>query len=316
MTQITEQPPEEPKSRGGLLMLAAVALIAVPVLIGLLVIKSDSPSTRAPIGSENDMGGGMGDVTATTSPITGVGAFSEIQATDITIEPDPAGDGAVLRVDTTIDVACAVTYGPTQALGSIATDTDMVGGGHSVHQPLMRDLTPGVTYWYRVSGVAGDGTLYQSDLMQFTYNGEAVAAVEPPAPNVAVGASVTAVSSEFSAAFAAANAVDGSTSSEWSSAGDGDDAFIEIDLGEVHSVAGVGFRTRSMTDGTAITTSFTVTVDGETYGPFAAGPGLSVALVEFEGRVIRFDVATSTGGNTGAIEVEVYGAVLTSDDDM
>jgi hypothetical protein len=63
-----------------------------------------------------------------------------------------------------------------------------------------------------------------------------------------------------------------------------------------------------MTDGTSITLSFTVTVDGvTTYGPFEAGPGLAVALVEFSGYELRFDVETSTGGNTGAIEVEVYG---------
>lgn len=312
MTEPMEEPQEPSKSRGGWLMLAAVAIIALPVLIGLAVINSDSPATRAPSG--NEMGDGMGDPADTA---TGVHPFDDIQATDITIEPDPAGGGAVLRVDTTIDVACAVAYGPTQDLGSLTTDTDMAGGGHSVHQPLMRNLTPGVTYWYRLAGVGPDGTLYRSELMQFTYTGDASEAVEPPAPNVAVGATITAVSSEFSATFSAENAVDGSTSSEWSSSGDGDDAFIEIDLGKVYSVAGVGFRTRSMTDGTSVTTSFTVTVDGETtYGPFEAGPGLSVALVEFEGRVIRFDVATSSGGNTGAIEVEVYGTVTADDDGM
>ena len=196
----TEEPQEPPKNRGGLLMLGALAIIAVPVIAGLIVIRSDSPSTRAPVDAGDDMGGGA--------------------------------------VTTVID------------------ETD------------------------------------------------------PPAPNVAVGATVVAVSSEYSDAYAAENAVDGSPATEWSSAGDGDDAYIEIDLGEMYAIAGVGFRTRSMTDGTAETTLFTVTVDGgTTYGPFDAGPGLAVALVEFEGRVIRFDVATSTGGNTGAIEVEVYGSI-------
>ena len=311
-----EEPQEPPKSRGGLLMLAAVAIIAVPVIIGLIVIRSDSPSTRSPNDASNDMGGGMGDNGATgttTSPATGVGDLADIQATDITIEPDPAGGGAVLRMNTTIDVACAVAFGPTQDLGSLATDTDMAGGGHSAHQPLLRGLTPGVTYWYRVAAIAPDGSLYRSDLMQFTYTGEDVEAVEPPAPNVAVGATVTAVSSEYSDAYAGANAVDGSTSTEWSSAGDGDDAFIVIDLGDFYVIQGVGFRTRSMTDGTSVTTSFTVTVDGTTYGPFDAGPGLSVGLVEVTGRIVRFDVETSTGGNTGAIEVEVYGAVDDTD---
>ena len=47
--------------------------------------------------------------------------------------------------------------------------------------------------------------------------------------------------------------------------------------------------------------------DGETYGPFPSGPGLSVADLQVTGQVFRFDVATSTGGNTGAVEIEIYG---------
>ena len=66
-------------------------------------------------------------------------------------------------------------------------------------------------------------------------------------------------------------------------AGDGDDAWITIDLGEPVDVVGIGYRSREMTDGTSIVDSFTVTVDGEqTLGPFSAGTGLSVAGVEFK----------------------------------
>ena len=318
MTEFTEDPGEPREGRsGGLLLLAALAVIAIPVLVGVVVLKSNSSSTRTPTEFDTDMGGGMGTTDDADGDPSGVEAFSTIQATDIVIEPDLAGGGAVLRVTTTIDVVCAVAYGPTTDLGSLATDSDMAGGAHAVHQPVLRGLTAGVTYWYRMGGIGPDGKLYLSDLQQYTFTGGGTDAVAPPEPNVAVGAAVVEVSSEFSDAFAGANAVDGSTSSEWSSAGDGDAAFIEIDLGGDFAVAGVGFRTRSMTDGTSITTSFTITIDGETtYGPFEAGPGLSVALVEFQGRVIRFDVETSTGGNTGAIEVEVYGAPAADDDDM
>jgi hypothetical protein len=146
--------------------------------------------------------------------------------------------------------------------------------------------------------------------MQFTYSGESDGgeAVAPPAPNVASMARITDVSSEYSDAFGGRNAIDGDLSTEWSSAGDGDDAHIVLEFSDLMIVEGVGFRTREMTDGTSITLSFTVTVDGvTTYGPFEAGPGLAVALVEFSGYELRFDVETSTGGNTGAIEVEVYG---------
>jgi hypothetical protein len=214
-----------------------------------------------------------------------------------------------LRVNTTEEVACAVAYGPTASLGLIATDTDMAGGGHTDHQPLMRGLVPGSTYWYQVSAIAADGRLYQSGVMTFDYDADAAGppAVEPPAPNVADMASVSDVSSSFSDAYGGRNAIDGDLSTEWSSAGDGDDAYIVLDFGEDMQIEGVGFRTRSMTDGTSITTSYTVTIDGKTYGPFDAGPGLSVGLLDALGGVVRFDVETSTGGNTGAIEVEVYG---------
>ena len=66
-----------------------------------------------------------------------------------------------------------------------------------------------------------------------------------------------------------------------------------------------------MGDGSAITRSFSVVVDGGTrYGPFGAGNRRSarIAPVSFTGRILRFEVDTSTGGNTGAAEIEVYGA--------
>ena len=62
-----------------------------------------------------------------------------------------------------------------------------------------------------------------------------------------------------------------------------------------------------MTDGSSITDSFTVTIDdNEILGPFSAGSG--VVQKEFSGQIVRFDVHESTGGNTGAIEIEVYSA--------
>jgi hypothetical protein len=320
--QATEKSASEDRSSipGWVLVAAAFAVIAVPSLVGYLLIRVDStPATgdtiAAGAGSTEMASDGMGGSAPGSSADlpAGVQPFSAIQATEIVIEPDPSGSGAVLRVDTSIDVACAVTFGPTSALGSIATDTDMAGGGHSAHQPLMRGLTSGETYFYRVQGIGGDGSLYQSDVMQFTYTGQSddgggTVAVAPPAPNVASLGRVVESSSEYSDAYVAGNAIDEDLTTEWSSAGDGDDAFIVLQFDDKMIVEGVGFRTREMTDGTAITLSFTVTVDGgTTYGPFEAGPGLAVALVEFEGYELRFDVDTSTGGNTGAVEIEVYG---------
>ena len=117
------------------------------------------------------------------------------------------------------------------------------------------------------------------------------------------------MSSQWSSAYKAENAVDGNLSSHWASNNNGNHAWITIDLGRAYNVNGVAFISRQMTDGSAITKTFAVVVDGHRrYGPFPAGNGLDprVARVSFRGRLIRFEVVTSTGGNTGASEVEVF----------
>lgn len=116
--------------------------------------------------------------------------------------------------------------------------------------------------------------------------------------------------SEFGDSFTASNAIDGDLASEWSSRDDGDDAFITLDLGTVVEVTGVAFLTRSMADGSAITQTFTVTTDGgEVLGPFPAGNPAQARIAEVDATAatLRFEVATSTGGNVGAVEIQVYG---------
>jgi hypothetical protein len=64
-----------------------------------------------------------------------------------------------------------------------------------------------------------------------------------------------------------------------------------------------------MSDGSAITRTFAVVVDGrKRFGPFPAGTRADprVAKVSFTGRRLRFEVVRSTGGNTGAAEIEVF----------
>lgn len=184
-------------------------------------------------------------------------------------------------------------------------------GGSAIreHAVVLRDLKPDTTYRYRLTATDAGGSIYQSTVLELT--------TEPPRPaapagdNVAVGASVVDVSSEFDMAFGAANALDGDLATEWSSAGNGNDAFVTIDFGRRVEITGVAFRTREMADGSAITRSFTVSVDGgEPLGPFSAGDrqAANAATVSVTGRILRFEVAESTGGNTGAAEIEVYAA--------
>jgi hypothetical protein len=242
--------------------------------------------------------------------------FAEIQSSDFEFTVDANGV-AKMNVTTNIDAACSIAWGETDDLGTIGTDLDMGGTAHDDHEVLLVGAVPGETYQFRVQGSDADGNLFQSELASFTLpeipasdesiSGEDDMAV--PGDNLAEGATVVAVSSVFSDAWSGENAVDGDMSTEWATAGSGDDAFIEIDLGSPEDVIGVEFITRTMGDGTATTTEYTVTVDGgDVFGPFPAGdPSVSrFAEALFAGQVLRFDVVSSTGGNTGAIEVRVF----------
>lgn len=226
--------------------------------------------------------------------------FVRIAEAGPTIETSPSGISAVLRVTTTIDAVCAVAYGETEALGRLATDQEMGAGGHSDHEVLLTGLAPDTEHFYRLQGVGVDGRLYRSEILTFM---TPPASEVLPGRNVAVDSEVVEVSSQFSEDFSGVNAVDGDPVTEWSTAGDGDDAYLVIDLGREVDVVAVGFHTRSMSDGSATAETFTVTVDDTaTHGPFQAGR----ADVSFVGQVIRFEVGSSTGGNTGATEVEVF----------
>lgn len=239
--------------------------------------------------------------------------FSEVQATEITFENDPTFPGrGIFRVNTTEPMICAIVWGETEALGRFNNSLDMNGTGIIEHNVFLPDATAETTYFYRVQGTTADGTLYQSEVMTFTLPASATGngdALESHGENLALGASIADVSSEFSDSWAAGNAIDDDLTTEWSSGGDGDDAFIAVDLGSPKSVAGVEFLTRTMANGTATANTYWVVVDGgDRLGPFEAGNPADPKFtpVDFTGQVVRFEIDTSTGGNTGAIEVRVF----------
>ncbi|MGY2082579.1 discoidin domain-containing protein [Blastococcus sp. SYSU DS0539] len=236
----------------------------------------------------------------------GVRAAEQVFVEPPAVVPDPSGTSATLQVTTSMDMACAVVFGRDESLGEgTATDADMGGGAHAEHRAVMRGLEPDTEYFYRVQGSGADGSLYRSELRSFRTPPAEVAAA--PGPSASLGAVVVDVSSAFSAAYAAANAVDGDLGTEWSSDGDGDDASVTLDMGRQVDVVGVALRSRAMSDGSAIIETFTVTVDdGQTYGPFEAGTTAIVNATDFTGRVLRIDAGTTSGGNTGAAEIELY----------
>lgn len=253
-------------------------------------------------GGNGDGGSAAGDVRP----------FSEVQVGDFVFEADPTNmERGIFRVETTEPMICAIVWGETEEFGNFNNSLAMNGTGIVEHDVFLPGAEAGRIYYFQVQGSTADGTLYRSETATFTIpEGEAAGptAATERRENLALGATIVDVSSEFSEAFAAVNAIDDSGTTEWSSAGDGDDAFIAIDLGEARDIAGVEFITRSMLDGTAIAETFTVTLDdGDPLGPFPAGTPVepNFAVLDATGRVVRFDVETSTGGNVGAVEVRV-----------
>jgi hypothetical protein len=229
-----------------------------------------------------------------------------------------ANDGtATLPVHTNIPVACSVVYGTTPAFGSLTLDLDMAGGAHSDHNPLLTGLEPETEYFYRFQGVDEAGTIYLSEVMTFTTPPLETSQTENLA-SPENGAEIIGYSSAFGDAalqdhWGAASAFDDNPNTEWSSAGDGNGAWIEVKLAGPARIDSVEFQTRAMGDGSAITRSFTiVTGDGQEYGPFDLPDAANSYRFEvpIEAETLRFNLMDTTGGNTGAVDIAVYGELL------
>jgi hypothetical protein len=130
------------------------------------------------------------------------------------------------------------------------------------------------------------------------------------------GATVTAVSSNYgngsnSSGWGANRAIDGQMVTEWSSNGDGDAAFIELDLGQPRAVQYIGFRSRMMTDGTSIIRKFELRVDNQTtLGPYETPDPDIRYVIELAAPVtmqqVRMTALETSGGNTGLKELQLF----------
>ncbi len=231
---------------------------------------------------------------------------------------DVQADSATVQIETRVPVVCAAAYGTTTAYGQLATDSDMAGAGHQNHHPVLTGLKPDTVYQVRLQGVGPDGTLYVSDNLSVRTASPSAARqpAKPQGRNVALlsgGARVTAVSSTYgggdaNSAYGANKAIDGDPNTEWSSNGDGDKAWIEIDLGKEYSITSIGFHTRTMGATAQIERFQVITDKGERLGPFDLPDAKSVYYfpVSVSARTLRMQVVKSSGGNTGAAEIEVY----------
>ena len=150
------------------------------------------------------------------------------------------------------------------------------------------------------------------------FDGDEGAGDDPPnLAALANGGRVVGLSSAFGGAgldeaWGGNSAIDGDPSTQWSSSGDGDDAWIEIALAEPTAVTRIGFWTRTMGASAEIRSFQVVTDAGETFGPFRLSGPTDIAYfdVAFDAVQLRFEALETSTGNTGAVEIEVFGEPL------
>lgn len=226
---------------------------------------------------------------------------------------DVSPTGGLVQVETSVPVVCSVVFGKDSSYGDQATDMDMGGGAHSQHAAVLRGLEPDTEYHYRLQGSDASGALYVSEDMTFrTASAEASTEQGENLAASAAGARVVDTSSTFgdSDSWRPENAIDGDPATEWSTAGDGDDAFLEIELVESADIGAVGAWTRTMGASGEITTFRVLTDTGEVLGPFDLSDTstMQVFTVDVTAQRLRFEAVSSTGGNTGFVEVAAYPA--------
>lgn len=273
----------------------AVVTLAVVFAIGSIACAANAPSS-------------------TTIPQTNLADIleGEPQVVDIT------SNSARVTAITTVDVACAVAFGTTTDYGRLAVDSDMGGTGHSDHGPQLTGLEPDTQYHLTFGGIGPDGTVYSyKDLTFRTKPADADPKTKTRGENLALatnGGRVTQVSSNYGSptmdsSFGANNAVDGNPSTQWSSQGDGNGAWIEIELADDSHINSLGFWTRTMGTSAQIVSFRVATDQGETFGPFNLADASAVHYfdVDLTAKRLRFETVDSSGGNTGAVEIEVYG---------
>ncbi len=233
----------------------------------------------------------------------------DIEVTDF--RPDGT---ALLPIITDIPVACSVIWGQTTEFGSLSITQDMAGGAIIDHNPILSGLEPETTYYFRVQGTAENGVMYLSETMTFTTPALDSSEIDNLASPLR-GAEVVDYSSAFGGAasdetWGINSAFDDNPNTEWSSASDGDEASVTVRLAAPAQIDEITYTTRAMSDGTAITNAFTVTTEaGETLGPFTVDQDVEVNryAVDVVAQTLTFSLTDTTGGNTGAVDIGVYG---------
>jgi len=267
------------------LWLIIVAIVVVGVAIAAVRANPVQPLDRLPGGISS--GPGIEEITATS---------------------------AVIALKTGSPAFCQVNYGPTAQYGEMRRMT--MSGPMTDHHILLPGLTPDTLYHFRLTAVDTAAHIYQSrDLTFQTHRATAGKPVGQNVASLAMGAKVIGVSSNYGGGsndgtFGANHAIDGDPRSEWSSNGDGDKAWIAIELARAYHLTAIGFWTRTMGSSAQIQ-QFEVIADGNIrLGPFTLPSASAIHYfpIDVTAQRLRFNVLKSSGGNTGAVKIEAIAA--------
>ncbi len=221
---------------------------------------------------------------------------------------------ALLRFTTNRPVKIEVELGRTEVLDQRFTDPEIVPGQLATeHRVPLENLFQNTKYLFRIKTTDEDKDIFYSAQQEF----RTVVAPVSRLKNVALleeGTSVVSVSStqgggDKNSTHGANRAIDGDFTTDWASNGDGDAARIELDLGQTRMLTAFGFRSRSRTDGSAITTRVALSLDGaaelefDTPDPNQLSVFTLSAPVSARTAVVR--AVTTSGGNTGAKELQL-----------
>ncbi|MBS3766376.1 discoidin domain-containing protein, partial [Candidatus Bipolaricaulota bacterium] len=185
------------------------------------------------------------------------------------------------------------------------------------HELKILGLKASTEYLSETMIINRSGKVYRSGRIEFETEPGEGGELGKTEGNLASSAEVNKVSSIWGGdpdgSFGAKNAIDGEPGTEWSSQGEGNEAWIEIKLSKLSRVVGFGFWTRTMGETGQISRLRVLTGDGRVIGEYeipSADTMYTFKVPEVEAEVIRFEVIDSSGGNTGAREIKIFGTLL------
>ncbi|MCF6094153.1 discoidin domain-containing protein [Microaerobacter geothermalis] len=219
---------------------------------------------------------------------------------------------------------CQVLIGTESGKYQRVAVESMPEGPHREHYNVIDGLEPNTSYFYRINFSTSDGRISQSKENRFVTSEDIISNIEnkqvekPNGINIANiknGGKILGVSSNYGNVsndqqWGANMAIDGNPATEWSSAGDGDDAWINIGFDNEYKVKAFGFWTRTMGSSAEINRFRVLDADGVELGVFSLKGAEQIQYFSLDKPAttnsLRFEVLDSTGGNTGAVEIEVY----------